>query len=152
MRTFLLTLALVFTGLHSHAQVLSNNSRNSTLISQIVAAYAKAKQMGLTDEEIKYQMIKRGYTAQMFDQAKKLALSGMSSSAALTLPGGFALTEDSTAGPTPLRDTSWVFKTPMPKKPSKYFGYQYFNQAFANFSPNNSLATPNNTYLALVII
>ncbi|MFZ9503766.1 MAG: SLBB domain-containing protein [Cyclobacteriaceae bacterium] len=142
MRTFLLTLALVFTGLHSHAQVLSNNSRNSTLISQIVAAYAKAKQMGLTDEEIKYQMIKRGYTAQMFDQAKKLALSGMSSSAALTLPGGFALTEDSTAGPTPLRDTSWVFKTPMPKKPSKYFGYQYFNQAFANFSPNNSLATP----------
>jgi len=78
MRILLLTLACILTWGASQSQVLSNNTRNNALITQMVNAYRKAKQMGLSDAEIKYQLVKRGYTSQMVDQAKKLAQSGIS--------------------------------------------------------------------------
>ena len=141
MRFFLIVVLISLLAGTGYGQTLSNNSRNSALISQVVAAYMKAKQMGLTDAEIRYQMVKRGYTVQMFDQAKKMALSGMSPMISSQLMDGGTDADTVFARPT-TRDTSWVFRTPMPKKPSKYFGYHFFTQAFANFSPNNNLATP----------
>jgi protein involved in polysaccharide export with SLBB domain len=140
MRILLLTLACFFTIGLTNAQVLSNNTRNNAFISQMVTAYRKAKQMGLSDAEIKYQLVKRGYTAQMVDYAKKLAQSGLSP---LGINPVNDIDEDtSIAVKSNLRDTSWIFKTPFPKEPSKYFGYSFFTQAFANFSPDNNIATP----------
>ncbi|MFN5327269.1 MAG: polysaccharide biosynthesis/export family protein, partial [Bacteroidota bacterium] len=141
MRILLLTLACCFTIGLTNAQVLSNNSRNNALITQMVNAYRKAKQMGLSDAEIKYQLVKRGYTSQMVDQAKKLAQSGLSPLGANSLDEMNA-SGDSSSVKSSGRDTSWIFKTPLQKEPSKYFGYSFFTQAFANFSPDNNIATP----------
>jgi protein involved in polysaccharide export with SLBB domain len=141
MRILLLTLACCFTIGLTNAQVLSNNSRNNALITQMVNAYRKAKQMGLSDAEIKYQLVKRGYTSQMVDQAKKLAQAGISPLKSSNLDGDDT-SDDTSSLKTNLRDTSWIFKTPLQKEPSKYFGYSFFTQAFANFSPDNNIATP----------
>lgn len=142
LRYFLIALFICIFSSAAFSQTLSKNSRNSALISQIVTAYIKAKQMGLTDSEIRYQMIKRGYTVQMFEQAKRMAMGGMSSSMTGSAFVDAEVGGDSIVSKPSARDTSWVFKTPMPKKTSKYFGYHFFTQAFANFSPNNNLATP----------
>ncbi|MFZ9240754.1 MAG: SLBB domain-containing protein, partial [Chitinophagaceae bacterium] len=141
MRILLLTLACCFTIGLTNAQVLSNNSRNNALITQMVNAYRKAKQMGLSDAEIKYQLVKRGYTSQMVDQAKKLAQAGISPLKSSNLDGD-EMSDDTSNLKTSGRDTSWIFKTPLQKEPSKYFGYSFFTQAFANFSPDNNIATP----------
>lgn len=141
MRILLLTLACCFTIGLTNAQVLSNNSRNNALITQMVNAYRKAKQMGLSDAEIKYQLVKRGYTSQMVDQAKKLAQAGISPLKSTNLEGD-EMSDDTSNLKTSGRDTSWIFKTPLQKEPSKYFGYSFFTQAFANFSPDNNIATP----------
>jgi protein involved in polysaccharide export with SLBB domain len=111
------------------------------LITQMVNAYRKAKQMGLSDAEIKYQLVKRGYTSQMVDQAKKLAQAGISPLKSSNLDGD-EMSDDTSNLKTSGRDTSWIFKTPLQKEPSKYFGYSFFTQAFANFSPDNNIATP----------
>jgi protein involved in polysaccharide export with SLBB domain len=141
MRILLLTLASCFIIGLTNAQVLSNNSRNNALITQMVNAYRKAKQMGLSDAEIKYQLVKRGYTSQMVDQAKKLAQAGISPLKSSNLDGD-EMSDDTSNLKTSGRDTSWIFKTPLQKEPSKYFGYSFFTQAFANFSPDNNIATP----------
>jgi protein involved in polysaccharide export with SLBB domain len=141
MRILLLTLVCCFTIGLTNAQVLSNNSRNNALITQMVNAYRKAKQMGLSDAEIKYQLVKRGYTSQMVDQAKKLAQAGISPLKSSNLDSD-EMSDDTSNLKTSGRDTSWIFKTPLQKEPSKYFGYSFFTQAFANFSPDNNIATP----------
>jgi protein involved in polysaccharide export with SLBB domain len=141
MRILLLTLACILTWGASQSQVLSNNTRNNALITQMVNAYRKAKQMGLSDAEIKYQLVKRGYTSQMVDQAKKLAQSGISPLGSNAFNDGDP-SSDSSAIKTSGRDTSWIFRTPMQREPSKYFGYSFFTQSFANFSPDNNIATP----------
>ncbi len=96
-----------------------NVKLNGALQSQALNTYLKAKQMGLSDAEIKNQLAKRGYPASVFEQVKQ---AGLKQSTASAKRGEFKSDTSFTIA-TPRRDTSWVFKKPLEVKAKlPYFG------------------------------
>ena len=112
---------------------------------QLISTYLKAKQMGMSDNEIKTQLIKRGYPATTINEIKKLAQNKQAYGMEASMASGFA--DSSTSAIEGKRDTSWVFKTPMEKEASPYFGYTFFSEAFLDYSPNTNMATPESYLL-----
>jgi protein involved in polysaccharide export with SLBB domain len=116
--------------------LLAQANKTDAMQGQLLTLYTKAKAMGLSDNEIRSQFIKKGYPPQMVDQIKK-----MSSSTSVAM-------EDSSFNNIPVkRDTNWVVKTPAEMASLPYFGYGYFTNAISNFSPNTNIATPENYVL-----
>ena len=112
--------------------------------SQAVNAYMKAKQMGLSDAEIKNQLVRRGYPASVLEQVKLV----VQSQAAYGSKLGEASLDTSLSNAIARRDTSWIFKTPLEGQPkSPYFGYSFFSEAFSEYAPNTNLATPESYIL-----
>ena len=112
--------------------------------SQAVNAYIKAKQMGLSDTEIKSQLVKRGYPASVLEQVKLVVQSQASSGSRVGQSSG----DTSLANAIARRDTSWIFRTPLEGQPkSPYFGYSFFSEAFSEYAPNTNLATPESYIL-----
>ncbi len=121
-----------------------NVKLNGALQSQALNTYLKAKQMGLSDAEIKNQLAKRGYPASVFEQVKQ---AGLKQSTASAKRGEFKSDTSFTIA-TPRRDTSWVFKKPLEVKAKlPYFGYSFFAEAFSQYAPNTNLATPESYIL-----
>ena len=140
--TTLLSCLLLFT---SWSQSGLSIKGGDAMQNQLISAYLKAKAMGLSDNEIKNQLIKRGYPAQSFDQIKKMAQNksayGMSSTV------GQNILDTSSTSVVSKRDSNWVFKTPLPKEISPYYGYSFFTEAFSEYAPNTNIATPENYIL-----
>jgi len=91
--------------------------------SQAVNAYLKAKQMGLSDAEIKNQLVKRGYPASVLEQVKQV----VQSQATVSTLRGESVLDTSLSNAIARRDTNWIFKTPLEGQPkSPYFGYSFF--------------------------
>ena len=112
--------------------------------SQAVNAYTKAKQMGLSDAEIKNQLVKRGYPASVLEQVKLV----VQSQAMYGSKMGKTSSDTSLSNAIARRDTSWIFKTPLEGQPkSPYFGYSFFSEAFSDYAPNTNLATPESYIL-----
>jgi protein involved in polysaccharide export with SLBB domain len=112
--------------------------------SQAVNAYMKAKQMGLSDTEIKNQLIKRGYPASVLEQVKQV----VQSQATVSTLRGESVLDTSLSNAIARRDTNWIFKTPLEGQPkSPYFGYSFFSEAFSEYAPNTNLATPESYIL-----
>lgn len=112
--------------------------------SQAVNAYMKAKQMGLSDAEIKNQLVKRGYPASVLEQVKLV----VQSQAAYGSKSSEASVDTSLSNAIARRDTSWIFKTPLEgQAKSPYFGYSFFSEAFSEYAPNTNLATPESYIL-----
>ncbi len=112
--------------------------------SQAVNAYMKAKQMGLSDAEIKNQLVKRGYPASVLEQVKQV----VQSQATLGTLRGESVLDTSLSNAIARRDTNWIFKTPLEGQPkSPYFGYSFFSEAFSEYAPNTNLATPESYIL-----
>jgi protein involved in polysaccharide export with SLBB domain len=103
---------------------------------QLLTLYSKAKAMGMSDNEIKNQFIKKGYPAQMVDQIKKMATSS-----------SVAMVDSGINDISSKRDTNWVTKTPSEVIASPYFGYSFFNNSFLDYAPNTNIATPENYVL-----
>jgi protein involved in polysaccharide export with SLBB domain len=112
--------------------------------SQAVNAYMKAKQMGLSDAEIKNQLVKRGYPASVLEQVKQV----VQSQATVSTLRGESVLDTSLSNAIARRDTNWIFKTPLEGQPkSPYFGYSFFSEAFSEYAPNTNLATPESYIL-----
>lgn len=112
--------------------------------SQAVNAYMKAKQMGLSDAEIKNQLVKRGYPASVLEQVKQV----VQSQATISTLRGESVLDTSLSNAIARRDTNWIFKTPLEGQPkSPYFGYSFFSEAFSEYAPNTNLATPESYIL-----
>lgn len=112
--------------------------------SQAVNAYMKAKQMGLSDAEIKNQLVKRGYPATVLEQVKQV----VQSQATVGTLRGETVLDTSLSNAIARRDTNWIFKTPLEGQPkSPYFGYSFFSEAFSEYAPNTNLATPESYIL-----
>lgn len=112
--------------------------------SQAVNAYMKAKQMGLSDAEIKNQLVKRGYPASVLEQVKQV----VQSQATISTLRGESVLDTSLSNAIARRDTNWIFKTPIEGQPkSPYFGYSFFSEAFSEYAPNTNLATPESYIL-----
>jgi len=112
--------------------------------SQAVNAYMKAKQMGLSDAEIKNQLVKRGYPASVLEQVKQV----VQSQATVSSLRGESVLDTSLSNAIARRDTNWIFKTPLEgQAKSPYFGYSFFSEAFAEYAPNTNLATPESYIL-----
>jgi protein involved in polysaccharide export with SLBB domain len=112
--------------------------------SQAVNAYLKAKQMGLSDAEIKNQLVKRGYPASVLEQVKQV----VQSQATVSTLRGESVLDTSLSNAIARRDTNWIFKTPLEGQPkSPYFGYSFFSEAFSEYAPNTNLATPESYIL-----
>ena len=113
---------------------------------ELVNMYLKAKQMGISDNDIKNQLIKKGYPSKTIDEIKKLSLTRMSFGAKSILEESNQ-SETKEISETAKRDTNWVFKTPLTKEKSPYFGYNFFSEAYLDYTPNTNLATPENYIL-----
>ena len=112
--------------------------------SQAVNAYMKAKQMGLSDAEIKNQLVKRGYPASVLEQVKQV----VQSQATVSTLRGESVLDTSLSNAIARRDTNWIFKTPLEgQHKSPYFGYSFFSEAFSEYAPNTNLATPESYIL-----
>ena len=114
--------------------------------SELVNLYLKAKQMGITDDQIKNLLVKKGYPSKTIDEIKKLSLAKMSFGVKTQLEETI---QEETKDPLGIanRDTNWIFKTPLTKEKSPYFGYNFFSEAYLDYSPNTNLATPDNYIL-----
>jgi len=131
LRVLLIALSLVFVNV-----LIAQTTKPDAIQAQLLTLYTKAKAMGLSDNEIKNQFVKKGYPAQMVDQIKK-----MSSSTTMSMV-------DSSFNTIPAkRDTNWVSKTPSEAVASTYFGYSFFNNSLNNYAPNTNIATPENYIL-----
>ncbi len=120
--------------------------KGDAIESQLVNMYLKAKQMGISDNEIKNQLVKKGYPANIIEEIKRVsanknAYASSAGTAAENMADNNGLTEVNK------RDTNWVFKTPLAKESSPYFGYNFFGEAYLDYSPNTNLATPENYIL-----
>ncbi len=136
--TFLAFSLLAFSSIAQKAKL------SGAMQSQAVNAYMRAKQMGLSDTEIKNQLIKRGYPASVLEQVKQVA---QSQSGASTRRGE-SLSDTSLSNAIARRDTNWIFKTPLEGQvKSPYFGYSFFSEAFSEYAPNTNLATPESYIL-----
>ena len=131
LRVLLIALSLVFVNV-----LIAQTTKPDGIQAQLLTLYTKAKAMGLSDNEIKNQFIKKGYPAQMVDQIKKMASSTT-----------MAMVDSSFNNISAQRDTNWVSKTPGEAVASPYFGYSFFNNSFIDYAPNTNIATPDNYVL-----
>ena len=132
MKQFFTTLFSCFVVLFLSAQSSKILKSGGALQSQLSSAYSQAKQMGLSDKEISNQLIKRGFSAKMIEESQKIFQNrGAFSAASAMMPS----LDTSADNQLLKRDTNWVFKTPLPKTSSPYFGYSFFSNAFFDYSP-----------------
>ncbi len=140
MKQFFTTFFSCFVVLFLSAQSSKILKSGGALQSQLSSAYGQAKQMGLSDKEISNQLIKRGFSAKMIEESKKM----FQNKGAFSVASAMMPSSDTSADNQLLkRDTNWVFKTPLPKTISPYFGYSFFSNAFFDYSPNTNMATPD---------
>ena len=139
MKQFFATFIGCFAVILLFAQSSKTLKSGGSIQTQLANAYSQAKQMGLSDKEISNQLIKRGFTAQMIEETKKLVQTRGSFSGATSLSPS---SDTSIDNQQMKRDTNWVFQTPFTKPISPYFGYSFFTNAFFDYSPNTNLATP----------
>lgn len=142
MKLFFTTLLACF--LLTFSSIGQKAKLSGAMQSQAVNAYMKAKQMGLSDAEIKNQLVKRGYPASVLEQVKLV----VQSQAAYGSKSSEASVDTSLSNAIARRDTSWIFKTPLEgQAKSPYFGYSFFSEAFSEYAPNTNLATPESYIL-----
>lgn len=113
--------------------------------SQLINTYLKAKQMGLSDNEIKNQLIKRGYPASSINEIKKIAQNKQTTSVVANAP--VSTIDNMPSTNEAKRDSSWVFKRPLAKEASPFFGYGFFSESYLDYMPNTNMATPENYIL-----
>ena len=113
---------------------------------QLINAYLKAKQMGMSDNEIKAQLVKKGYPATTINEIKKMAQNKQAYGMGANISASDT-TDNSVSQAGGVRDSSWIFKTPLSKEVSPYFGYSFFSEAFLDYAPNTNMATPENYVL-----
>ena len=139
MKQFFATFICCFAVIFLFAQSSKTLKSGGSIQTQLANAYSQAKQMGLSDKEISNQLIKRGFTAQMIEETKKM----VQTRGAFSGGGSLSTSSDTSIDNQMMkRDTSWVFQTPFSKAISPYFGYSFFTNAFFDYSPNTNLATP----------
>jgi high-affinity nickel permease len=113
MKQFFTTFFSCFVVLFLSAQSSKILKSGGSLQSQLSSAYGQAKQMGLSDKEISNQLIKRGFSAKMIEESKKM----FQNRGSLSLGNSMMPSMDTSADNQLLkRDTNWVFKTPLPKR------------------------------------
>jgi protein involved in polysaccharide export with SLBB domain len=142
MKLFLTTILACF--LLTFSAMGQKAKLSGAMQSQAVNAYMRAKQMGLSDTEIKNQLIKRGYPASVLEQVKQV----VQSQATVGTLRGESVLDTSLSNAIARRDTNWIFKTPLEgQAKSPYFGYSFFSEAFSEYAPNTNLATPESYIL-----
>ncbi len=145
MNRLLATLLSCIIVISAMAQSATTVKGGDALQTQLVNTYLKAKQMGMSDTEIKNQLVKRGYPANTINEIKKLAQTKQaygSVSASVSSVNDTSLKAQSNK-----RDSSWIFKTPLEKPLSPYYGYEFFTEAFLDYAPNTNMATPESYIL-----
>jgi hypothetical protein len=130
MKLFLTTILACF--LLTFSAMGQKAKLSGAMQSQAVNAYMRAKQMGLSDTEIKNQLIKRGYPASVLDQVKQV----VQSQATVGTMRGESVRDTSLSNAIARRDTNWIFKTPLEgQAKSPFLAILSFQRPFLNMLP-----------------
>lgn len=134
--------------LNSFAQTSSGSATgaqmniNQLSDQQIIQIWQQAQKQGMSESDAINALMKKGLSPNDVNTFKKRLVQVQSGpKSKYSLQNAVRDTAEF------LRDSSWVLSVPQAKKPSKYYGYDFFANPNPSFEPNLRISTPQNYVL-----